>query len=709
MLIHTEVQSDGAAMRTSAEPWPTLSLPSAMPTSIPSETATTVTEPHMCKNPEQGAAATSPTVNGESGDGANSHTGLSSVAATPGEDQEAKVQSTPVSLEARRLESLPSSKEELKEALKRQLEYYFSRENLAGDAYLLSQMDSQQYVPVETIAGFNLVKRLTSDLQLIIDVLKSSSVVQVDEAGRRVRPVLPKRCIVILREIPQNTPVEDIKALFARDQCPEMLSCEFAHNDSWYIAFDSEADAQQAYRYLREEVKTFLGRPIMARMKTKPLAVNPFLSKPPVATPDPGIPLQQGVAPVFMQPMFGQQAPVAPPQYPLYGTALPAPVWPPCFQTPVAPFANSGFVNGFTTSVLLKHGGQPGRGYPNRHRGQGKPGGRMYGKPPDGVTSHAPLYERRSLGGVSTRPQTPLRHQGSFPDTGFSTGWGEGSIALRGAGSGETWQQDTHARHKHSGQPDKKREALMQPLQSKPTPETQSGSGGLTSQPSTTSATPSNSPPSLDTKAAGSPALGLPLGPPASPRVPFSLPSGRLQPKVPACSDPGVPKTWHEPSPPNTTASLNTTPPPPARPRGSDGPPQGGGEPATTTTNRLGSEGTHDGAAAAPWGHPTDIQPMSCSEPRKPSYADICRRPPREILRESGSGSPPLQDECSSTEGVPEVVPTECVEQGGEQKKKFAQNQDGVHYGEIEKIVASQIASFSFIYRSLVFMVVYAC
>ena len=41
---------------------------------------------------------------------------------------------------------------------------------------------------------------------------------------------------------------QDIKALFARDRCPEMLSCEFAHNDSWYIAFDSEADAQQVSR-----------------------------------------------------------------------------------------------------------------------------------------------------------------------------------------------------------------------------------------------------------------------------------------------------------------------------------------------------------------------------------------------------------------------------------------------------------------------------
>jgi len=40
----------------------------------------------------------------------------------------------------------------------------------------------------------------------------------------------------------------------------------------------------------------------------------------------------------------------------------------------------------------------------------------------------------------------------------------------------------------------------QQSSQSKPTPEPQPGPGGLTSQPSTASATPSNSPPSLDTK-----------------------------------------------------------------------------------------------------------------------------------------------------------------------------------------------------------------
>ena len=46
------------------------------------------------------------------------------------------------------------------------------RENLANDRYLQSQMDSDQYVPIGTIANFNAVKKLTKDMQLIVDVLR---------------------------------------------------------------------------------------------------------------------------------------------------------------------------------------------------------------------------------------------------------------------------------------------------------------------------------------------------------------------------------------------------------------------------------------------------------------------------------------------------------------------------------------------------------
>lgn len=88
--------------------------------------------------------------------------------------------------------------------------YCLSRENLANDTYLLSQMDNDQYVPIWTVANFNQVKKLTKDIKLITEVLRESPNVQVDEEGQKVRPN-HKRCIVILREIPDNTPLEDVK------------------------------------------------------------------------------------------------------------------------------------------------------------------------------------------------------------------------------------------------------------------------------------------------------------------------------------------------------------------------------------------------------------------------------------------------------------------------------------------------------------------
>ena len=54
-----------------------------------------------------------------------------------------------------------------------------------------------------------------------------------------------------------------MKRLFDSDKCPVYINCEFAHNNSWYVAFETEEDAQKAYQYLREDVRTFKGKPIM--------------------------------------------------------------------------------------------------------------------------------------------------------------------------------------------------------------------------------------------------------------------------------------------------------------------------------------------------------------------------------------------------------------------------------------------------------------
>lgn len=57
--------------------------------------------------------------------------------------------------------------------------------------------------------------------------------------------------------------LQKVKALFSNSKCPKFVSCEFAHNNNWYITFESDTDAQAAHKYLREEVQTFLGKPIM--------------------------------------------------------------------------------------------------------------------------------------------------------------------------------------------------------------------------------------------------------------------------------------------------------------------------------------------------------------------------------------------------------------------------------------------------------------
>lgn len=45
-------------------------------------------------------------------------------------------------------------------------------ENLTVDTYLKSQMDSDQYVPIRTVANFNKVRKLTSDFDIIVSVLR---------------------------------------------------------------------------------------------------------------------------------------------------------------------------------------------------------------------------------------------------------------------------------------------------------------------------------------------------------------------------------------------------------------------------------------------------------------------------------------------------------------------------------------------------------
>lgn len=178
---------------------------------------------------------------------------------------------------------------ELMAALQRQLEYYFSRENLAKDTYLLSQMDSEQYVSIEIVANFQQIKNLTNDYDLIVEVLRSSSEVHVDDKGLRVRP-LSKRCVVILRDAPEEVKEENIKKMFEMENCPvSLIKCEFVSAGFWYLFFTNDEDAQSAFHYLKETLVKYPGTDIdiMARIRAKPIVQhrNKALNTPNVIRP----------------------------------------------------------------------------------------------------------------------------------------------------------------------------------------------------------------------------------------------------------------------------------------------------------------------------------------------------------------------------------------------------------------------------------------
>ncbi|GLD91919.1 hypothetical protein PINS_up000452 [Pythium insidiosum] len=166
---------------------------------------------------------------------------------------------------------------ELKEAIKRQVEFYFSRSNLANDAFLVSQMNSQMFVSVDVILGFAKIKELTDSKDLVVEAIADSKIVIVNESKDAIKPnIKSERNTIILREIPSATAPEEVKAIF--EGCGEVTSVRSDVGDTWFVTMASEEDAVQTLLTLRS--KTFNNAPIKARLKSENLLKSFYPTQP---------------------------------------------------------------------------------------------------------------------------------------------------------------------------------------------------------------------------------------------------------------------------------------------------------------------------------------------------------------------------------------------------------------------------------------------
>lgn len=196
------------------------------------------------------------------------------------------IPSPPLSVRSSSL-SLSSSSAEgaaLHDALRAQLEFYFSKQNLATDSYLLSQMNAhpKRSVPIDILAGFRKIKSLTDSKTAIIAALKQCQNLALDEATGLVRSTLKtERSTLILRDMPADASEAELRAAFEsrpNSLCAggKLVSLTPDVNDTWFVTFDSESTCMEVCMDIQsnaftETAYTYRTRPLQARVKNESL------------------------------------------------------------------------------------------------------------------------------------------------------------------------------------------------------------------------------------------------------------------------------------------------------------------------------------------------------------------------------------------------------------------------------------------------------
>ncbi|CAN1141218.1 La-related protein 6A [Linum perenne] len=115
--------------------------------------------------------------------------------------------------------------DDLKQKIIKQVEYYFSDENLPTDKYMISliKKNKEGFVPIKILASFRKMKKLTLDHELISAALNDSSFLVVSSDGKKVKRLNPfqmseiqdsQLSTVLVENLPEDHSLVNIQKIF---------------------------------------------------------------------------------------------------------------------------------------------------------------------------------------------------------------------------------------------------------------------------------------------------------------------------------------------------------------------------------------------------------------------------------------------------------------------------------------------------------------
>jgi len=180
------------------------------------------------------------------------------------------------------VEGTPEEREEKLKRIQEKLDFLMTKENLQEDSFIQMNMDAQMNIPICILAGHEQFEEMGQivDVTSLYDAALKSEHVVVDKIAMQLKPIIKsKRNTVILHDLPDQIPLEELQELF--EKCPsaeKLKSIKPDVNSTAFVTFEDDSAAQDAALWLRSQ--QLRGAKVKCSMKSEQFLRSFFPMKP---------------------------------------------------------------------------------------------------------------------------------------------------------------------------------------------------------------------------------------------------------------------------------------------------------------------------------------------------------------------------------------------------------------------------------------------